>query len=147
MPKGIFNPYKKPEEKKDFKSPLGDNPYDTEYGQREENIRLDGDSYVIEFKNTKLEEIPVRLINLVKDAMKQNTDYFHSQGITLIPKGEKYQTTSEEIILPTQEGQLCVYVGVGGTEVEAFRRIGYTLHNLSVPTVLKTHNAKVIKRA
>jgi hypothetical protein len=148
VPKGIFNPYKKPEEKKkNFKSPMGENPYDTEYGKREENIRLDGDSYILEFKNVQFEEIPGKLVNLIKDVLKNDQGYLRSQGINLISKDEKYQISAEEIILPTQEGQLCVYVGAGGTEIEAFRRIGYALHQLSVPDILKKHHVKLIARA
>jgi len=147
MLKGIFNPYKKPRDKKDFKSSTGDNPYDTEYGKREENIRLDGDSYVIEFKNAILEDIPLRLIQLIKEIAKDNHVYLASQGISVIPKSEKYQVSTEEIILPTQEGQLCIFVGKGGSEVDAYRRIGYALYNLSVPAILKKHNVKLIARA
>lgn len=148
MTKGIFNPFRKPPpDKKNFQSPIGKEPYDTEYGAPEENIRLDGDSFVIEFQNTKLEDIPSKLANIISSVIQEHREFLNDYGIDLRPKSEQRPLEDGELVLPTQAGQLYVYVGLEGTQIEAFRRIGYVLHKLPVSDILKNNRVKVIARA
>ena len=152
MPKGVFNPFKAPEEiKPNFKSPTHD-MYDTEVGGPEPKggVRLDGDTHVLWFLETDLEEVPVRLGELFKDVAERHPEDLLRHGIHLVPLGDTYTTEPTESVLKTPQGRLHVYTGElkegEDTEVLAFRRIAHTLHSISVPDILTKHNARIIVR-
>lgn len=134
---GIFNPYATApivEEKKNFEYV---NLHDKE--ENKPAIRLDGDSYVLVLDKTTLEEVPGRLAKLINDI----DEYDRKMRRISITK-ENVNTDPCVLTLPVPNGYLNVYVGEGGTEVEAFRRIGQLCYGFN--HVLKRHNAKVIVR-
>lgn len=152
MAKGVFNPFAPPEEKKqDFRSALDNNPLDTEFGQIEKpGVRLDGDSFILELKETELKEVPTRLGSLIKDVASKHSAQLLRMGINLIPNGTTYQTEATDAVLATPQGKLHVHIGdkeeTEDTEVASFRRIAYALHQINVPDILEKHKAKLIVR-
>jgi len=136
MAKGIFNPYV--EKKKKKSKPV--DPLLEELGKAETSVRLDGDSYVLELGKTELEQVPARLAGIVQDF---EPDHLSRHRVSLTkdkPGGDK-----ETVVLPTPEGYLSVYVGEGGTEVDAFRRLGRAFYGFQ--DVLDKHHTRVIVRA
>jgi hypothetical protein len=151
---GIFNPYKIKVPKKDFQSPIdGENPYDTEYGEAKlGNIKLDGDSYVLELQELDAEGIAGRLGELLKTVSEEHKDTLLRHGIELIPTNSTRQLEEGEVSLPTPDGNIYLFVSpdaVGNnnqTEVDAFRRITGALKEVPRELLVK-HKARIIVRA
>ena len=150
MAKGIFNPFKAPDPpKKPFVSstdPL--HPLNTEYNAPTKGtIRLDGDSYVLQFNNIDLEELRDRLEALIKDIIRANhTDRLAYEGVSFHDYPDVPVLTDGQLRLKTPTGHLVIYAGEHGKEVDCFRRLAYALYNLPIKDILDKHNAKVYKR-
>lgn len=154
MPKGIFNPYKEKVEKKNFQAAVDfDNPYDTEFGTAPlGNIKLDGDSHVLELKEIELKDVPTRLGALIKDVIEQHREVLIRHSIDLLPPEGTRLLKSNEVSLPTPSGHICVSI-IGNLnenqpkiEVEVFRRVACALRE--VPrSLLAKHKARLIVRA
>ena len=143
MPAGIFNPYV---EKKKPKSPGGD--IEAPLG----DIRLDGDSYVLEFKELNLEDLPTKLGELLHDITLKHKEVLLRHGIDILPRGGTRHLEDNEVTLPTPVGHICVFVDSLkedkplATEVKVFRRIACALRE--VPrTLLKKHQVTIVERA
>ncbi len=154
MSKGIFNPYKEKVVKKDFNAASNfANPQDTEFGEVPVgNIKLDGDSHVLELKEAELKDVPGRLGSLLKDVMEQHREVLIRHGIDILPRGDTRQLESNEVSLPTPAGHICVIISEASiedktkTEVEVFRRVACALRE--VPrNLLVIHKARLIVRA
>ena len=150
MAKGIFNPFRKPEApKKDFIGATDPrNPYDTEYNTdtSKSTIRLDGDSYVLQFNNVEMEELHSRLELLLKDVIKDHEDALAANGVSFIPKPQYPELTEGQLRLETPTGFVVVYAGENGKEVDCFRRLAYSLYLLPIKDILVRNKAKVYKR-
>jgi len=154
MPKGIFNPFKEKVEKKDFQSASDfSSPFDTEFGETPlGNIKLDGDSHVLELKELELKDVPKRLGDLLKDVLTEHRDVMLRHGIDLRPPGETLQLEKNEMSLPTPAGSLCVTVSEpdlgdkAKIEVEIFRRVACALREVPRNLLVK-HKARLIVRA
>lgn len=154
MPKGIFNPFVEKVPKKDFHAASSlNNPYNTEFGDVPlGNVKLDGDSHVLELKNIDIKDVPKRLGALVADVMRQHRKVLTRHGIDLIPQGATRKIESNEVSLPTPSGQVCVIItetdmsNKPKIEVEVFRRVACALRE--VPrSLLAKHKARLIVRA
>lgn len=147
---GIFNPYEKQTKtkKKNFLSPMDPTtPLDTEQPPPANNsIRLDGDSYVLQFNNAVLDDINNRLELLLKDVVKEHADALEDAGVAFIAKPLQPELTPGQLQLETSTGYIVVYAGEGGKEVDCFRRLAYALYLLPIKDLLVKHNAKVYKR-
>lgn len=130
---GIFNPYQQPKPKKKKEPLLA-------------SVRLDGDSYILEFFNVALKGIPERLGDLIHDIQLKYHSQLIQNGIDLHPTNESFTLEEGELSLPTPKGHLTVYVGTNGKEVDAYRRIGYALCRLPIEDILTKHNTKIITR-
>ena len=151
MTEGIFNPFGGPKiPKKDFLASTADTPLDTEYQEPSVgDLRLDGGAYVIVLKETELEDMQTRLGALILAAQETHQEALLAHGIRVLPLDGTYQSDEEETILKTPSGYLFVYVGdipKEAVEDEAFKRLGYLLHQINDRKLLETHNAKVIPR-
>lgn len=154
MPKGVFNPYAPKVEKKDFHSAASlDNPFDTEFGEVPlGNVKLDGDSHVLELQNLEVADVPQRLGELVGDALKEHRNILHRHGIDILPKVGARVLEDNEVSLPTPAGYLCVVISepnAGNTakiEVEVFRRVACALREIPRSLLVK-HKARLIVRA
>ncbi len=157
MPKGIFNPFVEKKPKKDFQASTDHKkPFDTEFGTPlPGNIKLDGDSHVLELQQIELEDIAIRLGTLVKDLTRKHRSVLLRHGIDLIQEGSR-PLEPGEVSLPTPEGHLCVFIADESahddpkrnakTEVEVFRRLARAFQE--VPReILAKHKARVIVRA
>jgi len=141
MATGVFNPYI---EKKKQPEP----------GDSEEiipgDIRLDGDSYVLELRQVDQKDLPARLGALLRDVMMDHSHVLMRHGIDILPRGETRQLEENEVSLPTPAGHICVYVGdvkddPVNTEIKVFRRIACALRE--VPRkILAKNRAKVLER-
>ena len=154
MAKGVFNPFEVPKKKKKFRSSTDlKNPYDSEFSTPTlGDIKLDGDSYVLELKEIDLKDIAPRLGALLKDVTAAHRDVMLRHGVELLPIEDPRAIEEGEVSLPTPDGHICVYVSQENTEqkvqteVEVFRRIACAL--LEVPReLLVKHKARVIVRA
>lgn len=153
MPKGVFNPYVKKKPKKKFQAPTDHkNPYDTEFGTpRLGNIKLDGDSYVLELQELDVANIAARLGELLDDSVKNHRSILLRHGIDLLPLQDTRALEQGEVSLPTPKGHLCVYVSEENlkdkskTEVEVFRRIACAFREIP-REILAKHKARVIVR-
>lgn len=147
---GIFDPYTpEPKKKKTRGSPLDMNsPIDTEYAEPRDisNISLDGDTYVVEFLDAKIEDIPRRLGELLVAVVKKHRDELDRFGVTLFPNTETPEYPPGMMLLPTPAGTVGVYVGSEANEVIAYRRLGYALARLSIAEILKTNRVKIYAR-
>lgn len=132
---GVFNPYGTIE--KSVTEPT--TPPNT-------SIRLDGDAFILELMNIRIEEIPGRLGMILQDVNKNHAAYLIQNGIELRPTKEPITLEEDELVLPTPQGHLVVYVGKGGQEIDAFRRIGFVLHKLPVSDILRKHEVNIITR-
>jgi hypothetical protein len=141
MATGIFNPYV---EKKEPPQP----------GGAEEvipgDIRLDGDSYVLELQQVDVKDIPARLGALLTDVMVDHRHVLVRHGIDILPRGETRQLEENEVSLPTPAGHLCVYIGdpeddTVKTEVKVFRRIACALREVPRKILVK-NRAKILER-
>ena len=141
MATGIFNPYvekKKPPVPGDLEKVI---PGD---------IRLDGDSYILELQQVDVKDLPARLGALLKDVMVDYSHVLMRHGIDILPRGETRQLEENEVALPTPEGHICVYVGKSedgpvNTEVKVFRRIACALREVPRKILVK-NKAKVLER-
>jgi len=140
MATGIFNPFapaKKPEQKQKDE-PLGD-------------IRLDGDSYVLELQRITMDGVPERLGTLLKTIMKTHRATLLRHGIDLRNDGGEQALEENEVGLQTPAGHICVYVPNDpedkqtSTEVKVFRRIACALREIP-RKILEDNNARVIER-
>jgi len=156
MPKGVFNPYRPKKPKKDFRSPTDNrNPYDTEFGEPVSgNIKLDGDSHILELKQLEIEDIPSRLGDLIDDVIKSHRDVLLRHGIELVPADRYAQIAQNTVCLPTPKGYITAQLqnetaesmNKPKVEVEVFRRLAHALRE--VPReILKKHKARIIVRA
>lgn len=151
-PPGIFDPYTLPKpKKKDQRSPMDmEAPYDTEYAEPREisNIALDGDTYVVEFLDATIEDIPKRLGELINDVHKKHRDTLVHFGVTIFPPGETPPEDPDMLFLPTPSGTVGVHVGVEKIkdEVTAYRRLGYALSRIAIADILKKNNTKIYTR-
>jgi len=154
MPKGVFNPFKETIEKKDFQSAADFNsPFDTEFEEPPlGNIKLDGDSHVLELKNLELKDVPKRLGELLQDVLKDHRNVMLRHGIDLLPPGKTRPLEKGEMTLPTPAGSLCVTVSEpdledkAKIEVEIFRRVACALREIP-RNLLAKHKARLIVRA
>ena len=145
MSKGIFNPYEAP--KKDFRAAVDDNPYDTEHGgPTKGSVKLDGDSYILEFKDAELEDVPVRLGELIYTVIQSYRTHMLQHGINLVSLDSEHHPEEQEMSLPTPRGHLSVYVDKEKNETEVWRRIAYALHLLPLKETLAKHKAKILVR-
>jgi hypothetical protein len=134
---GIFDPYAPPKPKAPPARKVDLNASETpEVGP---SVRLDGDSYVVVLNNTKLEDVPTRLAKLV-GGVPVETQTLHQVQLT----ADNPYKGANVVTLPTALGFLHVFVGEGGTEVDAFRRIGHMLYGMHA--LLKQHDAKIVIR-
>jgi hypothetical protein len=147
---GVFNPYDRDRtaKKKKFLSPMDPmNPADTEQAPRPKNsIRLDGDSYILQFDDAELDEINERLEVLLKDVVKEHAVALSDAGVSFMVKPQKPTLVSGQLQLETNTGYIIVYAGEGGKEVDCFRRLAYALYLLPIKNILAKHSAKVYKR-
>lgn len=132
---GVFNPYQEPPEKKKEGPPP------------DASIRLDGDSYILEFQNVRLNEIPSRLGNLIHDVREKHLSHMVRNGIELYPLKEIFNLEKDELVLPTPKGHLVVYVGEGGKEVDAYRRVAFALRGLPIADIMNKYQARIIARS
>jgi hypothetical protein len=154
MPKGIFNPFKGPEpEKKNFIAATDpNNPYNTEYSAAPKStIRLDGDSYVLQFDQIELEELHTRIEALLGDVLKKHEPELNAAGVYYTYKNNTSLNLPTplapgELRLETPNGYLTIYAGENGKEVECFRRLAYALYPLPIKDILAKHHAKVYRR-
>jgi hypothetical protein len=153
MGTGIFNPYEKPKENPSFRSATDSNdPADTEYIAPVGNIKLDGDSYVLEFTGIEVEEIADRLGKLIMDAQKNYPQVLKRHGIEMLPLQDPRTLKGYEVSLPTPEGHLCVGISKDNVddplkiEVEVFKRIARAFKEIP-KELLAAHRARVIMRA
>ncbi len=157
MPRGVFNPFVTKKPKKNFQSPTDHkNPYDTEFGDAPPvgDIKLDGDSFVLELKNLDIDNVAQRLGELLNDAIQTHRDVLARHGIDLIPKGVTREIEVGEVSLPTPHGAICVFVASfeenkedqAKIEIEVFRRIACAFREIP-REILERHNARVIVRA
>jgi len=150
MTKGIFNPFRKPgAPKKNFVGATDPkNPRDTEYREEtpKSTIRLDGDSYALQFNNIEMEELHMRLEALLCDVIKDHRAALTAAGVSYVPKPETPELSPGELRLETPKGFIVVYAGEGGKEVDCFRRLAYALYGLPVRDILAKHQARVYKR-
>jgi hypothetical protein len=137
MADGIFNPYI---EKKKKERPKYVDPILSEAGTPGTKVRLDGDSYVLELKETELDAVPERLAQIIRDV---DPDHLVRHHVALTQ--EKPEEKDDVMVLPTSLGFLSVYVGEGGTEVDVFRRLGNAFYGFK--DVLDKHRTRVIVRA
>lgn len=141
MPTGVFNPFeqkKKPPTKTEEQQELGD-------------IRLDGDSYILELRQVARDGLVVRLGHLIHTLMRTHRSTLLRHGIELRKEGDKAKLEENEVGLKTPAGHICVYIEPNPSdtkadiEVKVFRRIACALH--SIPRkVLEANNARVIER-
>ena len=140
MSSGIFNPFvpDKNSPKREPPKELGD-------------IRLDGDSYVLELKQITRDGVPERLGALIQTIMRTHRHILVRHGIDLRTEGGKHALEENEVGLQTPQGHICVYVPVvpnekkHATEVKVFRRIACALREIP-RNILETHNTRVIER-
>lgn len=122
MGKGVFNPFAAPKE--DFVSPIGNDPLNTELEEVViPSVRLDGDSFVLEFQDAELENVPDRLGALISELMSHpdaRKDLVRD-GVDMYPRGSTRKVDDGEMVLPTPHGYLSVFVGDERTEVTVFR--------------------------
>jgi hypothetical protein len=148
--KGIFNPFQKPgAPKKNFVGATDPkNPRDTEYQEEtpKSTIRLDGDSYVLQFNNVEVEELHKRLEALLQDVAKVHRSALTAAGVSFIPKPAVPELTQGQLRLETPLGFIIVYAGEDGKEVDCFRRLAYALYSLPIKDLLAKHHARVYKR-
>ncbi len=143
MPKGVFNPFAEKKKHrpmgKALEAPLGD-------------IKLDGDSYVLELKQLDVEDIPVRLGELLHDVMLNHKEVLVRHGIDILSRGDSRHLEENEVSLPTPVGHICVYVGApetdkpSATEVKVFRRIACALREVPRNLLIK-HKVSILERA
>lgn len=146
---GIFNPFKTPNERKqDFISPLdAKHPLDTEYvSPPKSTIRLDGDSYVLQFNDIEMEDLHTRLEKLLKDVAKKHAVALSQAGVSFVSKPNEPELSSGQLRLETPTGFIVVYAGDDGKEVDCFRRLAYALYLLPIKDLLDVHNARVYRR-
>ena len=157
MPRGIFNPYVEKKPKKNFQSPTDPkNPFDTEFRDAPPvgDIKLDGDSYVLELRNLDSDHIAQRLGELISDAVTTHREVLVRHGIDIIPKGVTREIEHGEVSLPTPHGAICVFVSTYDEnkedqtkiEIEVFRRIACAFREIP-REILERHKARVIVRA
>jgi hypothetical protein len=148
--KGIFNPFQKPgAPKKNFVGATDPkNPRDTEYQEDtpKSTIRLDGDSYVLQFNNVEVEELHKRLESLLRDVAKEHSAALTSAGVSFLAKPATPELSPGELRLETPMGFIVVYAGEDGKEVDCFRRLAYALYGLPIKDLLAKHRARVYKR-
>jgi hypothetical protein len=148
--KGIFNPFQKPgAPKKSFVGATDPkNPRDTEYQDEppKSTIRLDGDSYVLQFNDIELEDLNKRLETLLQEVSREHAPALTDAGVMFVPKPNIPELSEGQLRLETPRGYVVVYAGENGKEVDCFRRLAYALYGLPIKDILDRHNAKVYKR-
>ena len=149
MARGIRNPFYNPEPKKDFVSVFDpDDPRNTEeeIGRPLPMVRLDGDSYVLEFKGITFDDVRHTLVSMLLEINKKHSAYLKREGIRLTDPGVDAKTETGELSLKTPLGTLTVYVGDDDSEYGVFRRLGYALSSLPSNEVLAKYKVRVIPR-
>ncbi len=147
MTTGVFNPYVAKKKKKKPPPTFGNPAEEIILG----NIRLDGDSYVLELQHADLKDIPARLGALLKDVSKDHGHILVRHGIDILPPGHTRQLEAGEVSLPTPDGHICVFIGEHDSnqreaEIQVFRRLACALRE--VPrTILVKNQAKILERA
>lgn len=148
MTAGVFNPFAPPEKKKkNFHSAMdNERPRDTEYEDSgpKSIIRLDGDSYVLQFEDIVFEDLLWRLYALLQAVHKQYAAQLLENGIQVLDQPPKHMAPTD-LHLETPGGSIVVHAP-NGKEVDCFRRIAYTLYILPIRDLLAKHKAKVYKR-
>lgn len=150
MVKGIFNPFNRPgTPKKNFVGATDPkNPLDTEYRDDvpKSNIRLDGDSYVLQINNVEMEELHTRLELLVREVAREHGAALAAAGVSYVDKSATMELRPGEQRLETPMGFIIVYAGEDGKEVDCFRRLAYALYGLPIKDILDKYHASVYKR-
>ena len=150
MNSGIFDPYKPKKIKKpNFKPEDRYSDGDTDTQMSESSVRLDGQSYILEFTGIPLDEVPNKLGRLLYDVI-QNENHkkmLIQNGIQLIqtPTVPNPQETTE-LTLNTSSGYISVYVCNEKNETEVFRRLAWAFSNLGIKSLLTKHKVRIIVR-
>lgn len=144
-PTGIVNPFQTPEKKK---TPLT-SPYDDPYGLESEEkflrpapvLDLDGDSYIIRFLDgtTDKEEVTTKLTKLLYNVNAKFGKHLKRHGVWVGMR------KANHMVLKSSTGLISVF-SEEKTEVDVFRRIGFTLWTLPDKQILKQHNVKILQR-
>lgn len=143
---GIFNPYKKPTDKKPtWNAEKQIHGVDAEQFDIKPSVCLDGHSFALEFQNLTLEQAPEQLGKLISDVL-QNSDHVKTLTQHGIQMTKDPPQTNELLTLKTSSGYLSVYVDVEKNETEVFRRVAHALSKLRIKPILKKHNARIIVR-
>lgn len=152
MSRGIFNPFKprNAAPKKDFLGATDPRtPLNTEYEEfPKSSIRLDGDSYILQFNKVEMPELHQRLETLLKDIVKNpaNREQLANNGVSFIEKPNTPVLTDGQLQLETPTGYVVVYGGASAKEVDCFRRLAYALYVLPIKDILEKNNATVYRR-
>jgi len=138
---GLHNPFAKPEPPKPIPTFSDDFLYE-ELPRGSGYISLDGDSYALRFASATMENIKERLYALLYEVNQKHALFLQDNGIRV---AEHLEPKSGELLLKTKDGDISIF-SKEDNEVVAFRRIAYTLSQLSIPDILKKHNVKIIER-
>lgn len=147
MTTGIFNPYVEKKPKKYERAPTDEEMYSEEYGgPAKDDVKLDGNSYILELKEADLEDVPGRLGELLYGVMQEHPAHMLQHGINLTPLDAALKVEDNELSLPTPSGHISVYVDKEKDETEVWRRVAHALHLLPNNQILVKHKARIIVR-